>query len=361
MSRCPGPSRTRFTLRSLCLLTVTVCASLPAMPVLAADKTDVVMLVNGDRITGEVKELSYGQLKFKTDNLGTIYIEWDKIASLETKQLLQVELADGRRYFGRSPEPGGAGGALRLVASQAAGEPVAVDLPMTSVVRVATLERGAWYHRLDGSVSVGYSYTGASDVEVFNLSGDVGSRNQKRRWNIALDAQLTNQAEGDPSQRASLTSTLERFMPDRYYYEATLGFTHNQELGLDLRSLVGATFGRYLVQGAGREWRAGAGLAASAEEGSDGSRRESLEAVLTTSLRLFRFDSPETNVTASLTLLPSLTESGRLRGEGSLELRHEIVNDLFFEISLYDSYDNEAPEGAESNDWSIATGLGYSF
>jgi hypothetical protein len=76
---------------------------------------------------------------------------------------------------------------------------------------------------------------------------------------------------------------------------------------------------------------------------------------------LFRFDSPETNVTASLTLLPSLTESGRLRGEGSLELRHEIVNDLFFEISLYDSYDNEAPEGAESNDWSIATGLGYSF
>ena len=150
-------------------------------------------------------------------------------------------------------------------------------------------------------------------------------------------------------------------MPDRYYYEATLEFTHNQELGLDLRSLVGATFGRYLVQGQGREWRAGAGLAASAEEGSDGSRRESLEAVLTTSLRLFRFDSPETNVTANLTLLPSLTESGRLRGEGSLELRHEIVNDLFFEISLYDSYDNEASEGAESNDWSIVTGLGYSF
>jgi len=45
-----------------------------ALPALAA-KTDVVVLLNGDRITGEVKELSYGQLKFKTDDMGTLYIE----------------------------------------------------------------------------------------------------------------------------------------------------------------------------------------------------------------------------------------------------------------------------------------------
>ena len=31
-----------------------------------AAKTDIVMLLNGDRITGEVKELAYGQLKFAT-------------------------------------------------------------------------------------------------------------------------------------------------------------------------------------------------------------------------------------------------------------------------------------------------------
>ena len=55
-------------------------ANLLAMPAVAA-KTDVIVLINGDHITGEVKDLSYGQLKFKTDHMGTIYIEWDKIVS----------------------------------------------------------------------------------------------------------------------------------------------------------------------------------------------------------------------------------------------------------------------------------------
>lgn len=232
---------------------------------------------------------------------------------------------------------------------------------MVDIVRLATLETGIWYERLDGSASIGYSYTQASQIEVVNLSGLVGTRNRKRRWDVALDAQVSSQNVGPSSQRASLVSTLERFMPNRYYYEGSLEFTRNQELGLNLRSLVGGTFGRYVLQSPGREWRAGVGLAASAERGADGSRREGLEAQLGTSLRLFRFDSPETNVIASLVLLPSLTESGRLRSEGSVKLRRELVSDLFFEISLYDSYDNRPAEGSEVNDWSVATSLGYSF
>ena len=66
----------------------------------AADKTDVVTFVNGDRLTGEIKGLEQGRLSFKTDATGTIAIEWDKVATLQTDQFLQVELASGLRYFG---------------------------------------------------------------------------------------------------------------------------------------------------------------------------------------------------------------------------------------------------------------------
>ena len=109
------------------------------------------------------------------------------------------------------------------------------------------------------------------------------------------------------------------------------------------------------------EWRAGLGLAASTEEGTDDPHRESLEGQLSTYFRLFRFDDPETNVTASIVVLPSLSESGRWRGEASLDLRREIVSDLFFSISVYDSYDNRPPEGASTNDWGLTTSIGYSF
>ena len=93
----------------------------------SAAKTDVVVLLNGDRITGEVKELAYGQLKFSTDDMGTLYIEWSKIASLTTAQQLQVELADGRRVFGQAPEAGVSRGALSLRGGAPAG---AVVVPM---------------------------------------------------------------------------------------------------------------------------------------------------------------------------------------------------------------------------------------
>lgn len=66
----------------------------------AAQKTDVVVLLNGDRFTGEVKKLQYGKLQFKTDDAGTIYIKWNKIARLTAKAFFEVETEDGSVYFG---------------------------------------------------------------------------------------------------------------------------------------------------------------------------------------------------------------------------------------------------------------------
>lgn len=335
-------------------------ANLLAMPAVAA-KTDVIVLINGDHITGEVKDLSYGQLKFKTDHMGTIYIEWDKIVSVSTDQVLQVETADGRRYSGRSPGPAATTATLHLVPIGRDFDAQGIDLPMDSIVRVAYLEQGNFLERLDGSVSVGYNYTQATGVEQFNFSGNVGTRNSKRKWDLSLDTNVSGQSDGPSSERASLTATHERFMPNRYYYESAFGFTQNDELGLDLRSQFGVTGGRYLIQNQGKELRAGAGLAVSRENRSDGTIVDSLELPLTSTFRIFRLDSPKTDVTIDLTVSPSLTESGRVRGEGTISAKHEIVSDLFFEISLYDSYDNSAPEGSPSNDWNVVTSLGYTF
>lgn len=322
-----------------------------------AAKTDVVTLVNGDRITGEVKEVAYGQLKFSTDDMGTLYIEWSKVATLTTTRTLQLELADGRRVVGRDAARGATTGTVRLRSDDAA----AVEMPLASIVRVAPLEDGAWPQRLDGSLSVGYSFTQAQNIQVFNLGASVGSRDQRQQWRVSLDSQLASRSDGPTSQRAALVGTRERFLADRWYREGTVSFTRNQELGLDLRSLVGVGVGRYLVQLADTEWRAGAGIAATAEQLIDGSSRESVELQLGTTFNIYRFDSPQVNLAASLMVLPSLSESGRVRGEATIRLRREMVKDLFLDLSLYDSYDNRAVAGAPSNDWGMSTSLGYSF
>ena len=66
-----GPARRAATLAALVVLL--------ASTVFAQGKTDVVTLVNGDRITCEVSKLERGRLELKTDDIGTIYIEWDNV------------------------------------------------------------------------------------------------------------------------------------------------------------------------------------------------------------------------------------------------------------------------------------------
>ena len=121
-----------------------------------AQKTDVVRLANGDRITGEVTSLSRGQLTFSTDDAGTIYFEWDNVVSLESTRQFDVTTSDGRRFFGSLL----AGPPRTLVVSEPAGE---VSLQMTDVTVIMPIGSSFW-ERLDGSLDIGFSYTRSSHV-----------------------------------------------------------------------------------------------------------------------------------------------------------------------------------------------------
>ena len=327
-----------------------------------AARTDVVVLDNGDRITGEVLELASGQLKFKTDHLGTLYIDWTHIVSLTTTQRLNIELTDGKRLHGAAPNAASGTGMIRLLSEQTGQAPAPIEVSITDVVDLRRITAGdAWYRRLDGDVSLGYSYTSANGVQTADFSGNVGARNSKREWKASLDIETTHQDTAPSTQRDSLVMSFDAFLPDRYYRESAIQFERNEELGLDLRSLVAQTFGRYFVQRQGLEWRAGAGLAVSTETGSNGDKRQAIWLPLTTDLYIFRWDHPKTNVAANLAVYPALNEGGRVRSEASLKMKHELINDLFLQISFNDSYDNRPAETARTNDWNVVTSLGYSF
>jgi hypothetical protein len=321
------------------------------------------VLNNGDRITGEVKELAYGQLKYSTDDIGTLYIEWGKIVTIQSTQAFQVDMLDGRVLYGRlAPEQGLPGTVTLRGNTRAGGAEEEFLLELQSIARINVLDEGSWRDRFDGSFSLGYSFAKSTGVEVFNLSATIQSRNQRRFWSVDLDSQLSDQDEGAASTRWSLVGTVSRPMKvNSFYREGTLQFTRNDELGLQLRGLLGGSIGRYLHVTPESEWRASLGLAASRERGTDETTRNNLEGQVGMSYRLFRLDTPKASVTASATVLPSITESGRVRGEASLNLRREIVKDLFVELQVYDSYDNRPADGASTNDWGVTTSVGYSF
>src|ERR1700743_967499 len=70
-------------------------------PLFARDKTDVLVMKNGDRLTCEIKGLDQGVLYVSFDYiLGTSSVQWSKVAYLESNQLFVVKTADGSAYTG---------------------------------------------------------------------------------------------------------------------------------------------------------------------------------------------------------------------------------------------------------------------
>ena len=344
-----------IAVRHLSGLTSVFCMMVTS-PLLAA-KMDVVELQNGDHITGEVKSLNRGILEFDTDHMGTLYIEWQHVARLKSDQVVEVELSSGKRSFGHLA-PATAAGEFLLIADDKTPRTLAVS----DTVRMSAIEEsGALRKRVDGYVDFGYSKSKATDVTQYNFDAGIRFRDRIRLWDYSLSTTQSD-SETIESGSASLYGEQRRFFGNRWYWSGLLQLDQNDEQGLDLRTLLGGALGRYVVQTNSQEFAFGTGLGYSREELADGESTNSVELIIGLEYDVFRFSDPELDLSTQLVVFPSLTVSGRVRAQASVRLRYELVNDLFAELTLSDSYDSKPQSvGAEKNDYTITTSIGYTF
>lgn len=327
-----------------------------SLPAIAADKTDILIIVNGDRLTGEVKSLERGKLRFNTDATGTISIEWDDVASLTSDQNIQVETENGNFYLGRLS----ATGDDKRIVVEADSGPVALDIE--SVVLMTPIE-ATLIERLDGDITAGYNFAKASEVQQFVLGLDVAYRTEIRKFGLKFDAVTSDSEDNDSSKRESLAIDYLRYRPNRWLTGAVVRLESNDQLGLDLRTSIGAGGGRILRQTNSTTLQLSGGLQVSRENVSGAvSDEDTLEAFGSLVWDWFRYDTPELDLSTNLQLFPNLTDTGRVRAEFDVKLKWEIVEDLFWQLSFYDSYDSDPViVDAEKNDYGINMSLGWEF
>ncbi|MCC7258012.1 MAG: DUF481 domain-containing protein [Gammaproteobacteria bacterium] len=322
-----------------------------------AEKTDVIYMRNGDRLTCEIKRLERGQVKASTDGMGTVYIEWEDIAQIVSRQNYVVEMQDGERVEGTLAMPFDDG---TLLVSR--GDETR-RIEMTSIVWLDPLKLDAVrIRRWDGSVSAGFDKTKANDDT--SLSATFDARRRAQDFQLDFDGSLysRSQDETEDTLRATLGAQYRGLLENRWYWAGVGRLERNDEQGIDLRSLAGAGYGRFLVQSGRTLWSASAGLVIVNEQRAGSEDAETnLEAWLNTEYEFFTYDTPKTRLKTSLTVYPSLTESGRVRTDADVSISHELIEDLFIELSLYDTYDSDPPEEGEKNDYGIVTSLGYTF
>ena len=321
----------------------------------AAPKLDVVVLRNGSRVVGEIRSMSKSRLELKTDDMGTLQIEWDNVVQVTAPEFFEVEDMNGGLRFG-SLRPGPGEDALEVVADW--GNDV---LPLWQVARIQLVKSGFW-EKFKGSLDVGAGYTSAT--ELLQLDFDAELRFTRPRFEAfaEADAVVTQQPEADDTQRSSLTLGYARTFPNRHRAFAQGALEQNRELGFDLRSSLIGGWGYMLARDRKNQLVGGAGLGVNREKPVEGESTTNLEAVLGLDYANFAYDFPNTDIQVSGLGYLGLNQWGRFRLEASASLRRELFSDFYFGFKGYESYDSEpATEGAQKNDWGLSFTLGYSF
>jgi hypothetical protein len=330
-------------------------AAFLAIPAYAkGPKTDVVILKNGDKITGEVKGLQARILQFDTDAMGTIAIEWRYIDQIISTESQSVETTDGRLILGRltSEDQGDS------IGVQTEDKMITLD---TEEVFAVWPVKSTFWERSDFDISLGFDYQKSTGIADLSLMASWQHRRFDRLTEANLSTDITQQEGSDDQSRHEFSFSHQYIRPNRQF-NAWLGSAEsNESLDLDYRVYAGGVYGKYVLRKSDHWLSLSAGLVANEEKYSDTNGNTSLEGVLNAQFDLYRYADPERSLQTRLTLFPSLTESGRWRSDFTTTFKLELVNNLYWTMQLYYQGDsNPPPEAVNSTDYGITTGIGWS-
>ena len=327
-----------------------------------AAKTDLLVLRNGDRITGQVKGLSRGKLDFSTDDAGRLAIEWVKVARVTSSGQFDLEMTSGARYLGRILAAD-RDGALTIEGSP--GD----TLEIQSVVRISELA-ASFLRRVKAYLDVGFTFAKANSAKTITASGEAAYRGPKIGTTLSFDSYVQGQETVPTSTRNTAGLEVTRFLPKRWSALALASLEQNDQLNLAFRFTGGGRMNRVLFQSNKSELVAGGGLVGTREQFSPNAAdatvskeiKTNLEALFTTTWDAFRFDSPTLDFSTTLNLYPGLSTLGRVRGEINTRLKYELFPDFNIGVKVTDTFDNRPPDASASkNDYITSLTIGWSY
>ena len=356
-------------------LLIYCCCVLASSQSIANERTDIVYLNNGDRVTGEVKGVYSGQLEIKTDEMGVIFINWAAIRDLVSDKVHQVELSDGTLVRGELSKPAPPPVVAEidpdadqkdipnldsLIAVKTSSG--LVDLDSNNIVGMYPLGASFW-DRVDIDLSLGFNYDKSSSVGKHNFSAIARYRAAEYMNFVKLTAELTTQNDIDNTSRNIFSMAHIANLPNKRYYSYFGNLEQNDQLGIDLRTVVGADYGWVPISNS-RHWLTmGRGLAANLEKPfGDIDADQNIEGVGTIRYQHYKQSVPKRNIEAYFRLMPSLTQSNRVRTDFTLDFKWEIVESLYFGTDFYASHDSSPPSPeASDTDYGVRTSVGYTF
>jgi putative salt-induced outer membrane protein YdiY len=312
---------------------------------------DVVVMQNGDRITGEVNRIWGNDLSLEPDYADEFVIELDKVAYIESEREFDLTLDDGREVSARLPGAA-ADGKQTLVYDGETRSVAVTDLEQVTEVDDAF----DWDSHIDWSSTV---TQGNTDSTIARLSGDstieVGDHRHIAQLIIA-DEEVSGVKTKDQD---FLSYSYNWLFSDKWFLGAGASYERDPIKQLDHRTVVGVGIGRDIWNFYDRTINFEMGL---------GELDESLAGISDTSTIAYwkfrfayEFSGFDLNVFHNHQINSYLSGRDNLFAKASTGVRYEITDLLYLTMSYNVDYESDPPPGTETQDTSWVIGAGFEF
>jgi hypothetical protein len=339
--------------RSLCAYAVTAVMSLSCC------FGDVVVLDNGDRITGELQKLDSGKLELKTSYAGTIDLTWERVAEITTDTHFDVEAESGRRWRGKL-QPGT--GELEVV-----DEDVSNAVPLLAVKSIAAVpEDPGWLAPLSGTFDVGLSLArGNSRLNQSSARMDANYRTGTYQVQVELSSLFADQIDTQSTSRHYGAIQYDRYFSPQGFTFLLANFERDERRSLNLRSTYGGGLGWKLVESRDHEVSLLGGFTLVSEQfradPAAGMRPPSGSGEGLFGLNLRNNIANGAEFVNKFLVTPNLLNPGRYRLSLESEVRMPLFGRYTWSLQLYNRFDSEPPVQAKRNDYGAISSLGVTF
>jgi hypothetical protein len=336
-------------------LTILILLGLLPIVTLAA-RTDTVLLVNGNTVTGEIESLEFGDLEYSTDSMGTVHVDWEDVVAITTNRRLQVEVTNGTRFFGNLE------GAQERFYINVITEHGPVEIAMSRIVRIVPIDTSKQFiRRIEGEFSLGANSQKGSEVSTFNSNADIRYRTLDYLVGLKLNTSITDQPSEETQARHTMGLNYQRFRPNRWYTDWFGNWEQNDQLGIESRFSLGGGLGRYFVQTNRNQVSLMTGLQGTREEFTGEDPGDTVGELRVQFRWLHRNLKPESSVSFTTNYFPLIEELSTYRMESTFVWTREFFSDLDLMLDLYYTYQSQPPSDGSRTDHGIVWGLSYSW
>ena len=334
-----------------------------AAPLFAREKSDVIIMKNGDHVTCEIKGLNANTLFISVDYiLNTLSVDWSKVDHVESKQMFIVKTQDGLVYSGALSTPATPGGRPVKIQILELSD-TKVDLDKTQIIKMDQTSSNFW-ERFNGNVGLGVSYNKGNQSTQYNLSSAVNYPRERWAGSATYNSILSSNTGATTSTRNELTLQVQRLLRwNNWYYAGLTDFLQSSVQGIQLQSTLGGGVGRYLKNNdhvvisviGGLGWQ----RINYQQKALPSPTQNVASGLVGSDVNFFYFN--KTNLSISSYLLPALSEPGRVHFNVNTTYYVKLWSKLTWNISFYGNWDNRPPPGFSGSDYGTSSGISWKF